>query len=45
MSRPDPVDYQTAPERYRHWKLAFDGPSRRSSPISTRTAACVPATS
>jgi benzoyl-CoA-dihydrodiol lyase len=26
MSRPDPVDYQTAPERYRHWKLKFDGP-------------------
>ncbi len=26
MSRPDPVDYQTAPEKYRHWKLAFDGP-------------------
>jgi benzoyl-CoA-dihydrodiol lyase len=24
MSRP--VDYQTAPDRYRHWKLAFDGP-------------------
>jgi benzoyl-CoA-dihydrodiol lyase len=23
---PDPVDYQTAPEKYRHWKLAFDGP-------------------
>ena len=26
MSRPDPVDYQTAPARYRHWKLRFDGP-------------------
>ncbi len=26
MSRADPVDYQTAPERYRHWKLKFDGP-------------------
>ncbi len=22
----DRVDYQTAPERYRHWKLKFDGP-------------------
>jgi len=22
----DRVDYQTSPERYRHWKLAFDGP-------------------
>ncbi len=21
-----PVDYQTEPSRYRHWKLAFDGP-------------------
>ncbi len=21
-----PVDYQTAPDRYRHWRLAFDGP-------------------
>ena len=21
-----PVDYQTAPSRYRHWKLSFDGP-------------------
>ena len=21
-----PVDYQTAPDRYRHWKLGFDGP-------------------
>ena len=26
MSSPDPVDYQTAPERYRHWKLRFEGP-------------------
>ncbi|HZZ63376.1 MAG TPA: 2,3-epoxybenzoyl-CoA dihydrolase [Roseiarcus sp.] len=25
MSSPDPVDYQTAPERYRHWKLKLDG--------------------
>ena len=25
MSRPDPVDYQTAPARYRHWRLKFDG--------------------
>jgi benzoyl-CoA-dihydrodiol lyase len=25
MSRPEPVDYQTAPARYRHWKLKFDG--------------------
>ena len=22
----DPVDYQTDPSRYRHWKLSFDGP-------------------
>jgi benzoyl-CoA-dihydrodiol lyase len=26
MSRPDPVDYQTVPARYRHWRLRFDGP-------------------
>ena len=26
MSRPDPVDYQTEPAKYRHWKLKFDGP-------------------
>jgi benzoyl-CoA-dihydrodiol lyase len=26
LSRADTVDYQTAPDRYRHWKLAFDGP-------------------
>ena len=26
MSRPDPVDYQTEPAKYRHWTLAFDGP-------------------
>ena len=26
MNRPDPVDYQTAPTHYRHWKLRFDGP-------------------
>ncbi|MBV8103474.1 MAG: benzoyl-CoA-dihydrodiol lyase [Hyphomicrobiales bacterium] len=26
MNRPDPVDYQTAPAHYRHWKLRFDGP-------------------
>ena len=26
MSSPDPVDYQTAPERYRHWKLRIEGP-------------------
>jgi len=22
----EPVDYQTAPSRYKHWKLTFDGP-------------------
>ena len=22
----DRVDYQTAPSRYKHWKLKFDGP-------------------
>ena len=27
MSNPDPVDYQTEPARYRHWKLKFDGPA------------------
>ena len=26
MNHPDPVDYQTAPANYRHWKLRFDGP-------------------
>ena len=26
MSRPDRVDYQTEPSRYKHWKLRFDGP-------------------
>jgi len=26
MNRPDPVDYQTAPAHYRHWKLRFEGP-------------------
>ena len=26
MSRSNPVDYQTAPAHYRHWKLKFDGP-------------------
>ena len=25
MSTPSPVDYQTDPSRYKHWKLAFDG--------------------
>ncbi len=25
MSRPDRVDYQTSPDRYRHWKLSVDG--------------------
>src|SRR6201998_2480741 len=25
-SAPPPVDYQTHPSRYRHWKLTFDGP-------------------
>ena len=32
MSQPAPhapVDYQTDPSRYRHWKLAFDGPIAR----------------
>jgi benzoyl-CoA-dihydrodiol lyase len=24
--KPAPVDYQTAPSRYRHWRVAFDGP-------------------
>jgi len=23
---PEPVDYQTDPSRYRHWRLSFDGP-------------------
>jgi benzoyl-CoA-dihydrodiol lyase len=26
MSPPTPVDYQTDPSRYRHWKLEFNGP-------------------
>ncbi len=26
MNRPDRVDYQTEPSRYRHWTLHFDGP-------------------
>ena len=26
MSSVAPVDYQTDPSRYRHWRLAFDGP-------------------
>jgi benzoyl-CoA-dihydrodiol lyase len=26
VSEPSPVDYQTHPSRYRHWKLSFDGP-------------------
>ena len=25
MSSPSPVDYQTHPSRYKHWKLIFDG--------------------
>src|SRR5262245_57825930 len=25
LARPDFVDFQTAPARYRHWKLRFDG--------------------
>ena len=26
MHAPTPVDYQTSPAQYRHWKLSFDGP-------------------
>jgi benzoyl-CoA-dihydrodiol lyase len=26
MNGPDPVDYQTAPARYKHWKLRLEGP-------------------
>jgi len=26
VTRPEPVDYQTDPSQYRHWKLQFDGP-------------------
>ena len=26
MTQADRVDYQTSPDRYRHWKLSFDGP-------------------
>jgi len=26
VTQPERVDYQTSPDRYRHWKLAFDGP-------------------
>ncbi|MBI1394387.1 MAG: benzoyl-CoA-dihydrodiol lyase [Betaproteobacteria bacterium] len=26
MTTTDPVDYQTEPSRYRHWKLSFSGP-------------------
>jgi len=29
QTAPAPVDYQTHPSRYRHWKLAFDGPIAR----------------
>ncbi len=25
-AKPTPVDYQTEPSRYKHWKLSFDGP-------------------
>lgn len=25
-TKPAPVDYQTDPSRYKHWKLSFDGP-------------------
>jgi benzoyl-CoA-dihydrodiol lyase len=25
MTHPDPVDYQTHPDRYRHWRLKFEG--------------------
>ena len=25
-TKPAPVDYQTEPSRYKHWKLSFDGP-------------------
>jgi benzoyl-CoA-dihydrodiol lyase len=24
-TRPDPVAFETHPDRYRHWKLSFDG--------------------
>jgi benzoyl-CoA-dihydrodiol lyase len=27
--QPGPVDYQTHPSKYRHWKLSFDGPVAR----------------
>ena len=23
---PPPVDYQTSPEQYKHWKMTFEGP-------------------
>ena len=26
QTKPAPVDYQTAPSRYKHWRLSFDGP-------------------
>lgn len=26
QTKVDPVDFQTEPSRYKHWKLAFDGP-------------------
>ena len=26
METQPPVDYQTHPDRYAHWRLAFDGP-------------------
>jgi benzoyl-CoA-dihydrodiol lyase len=26
VTQADRVDYQTSPDRYRHWKLSFDGP-------------------
>jgi benzoyl-CoA-dihydrodiol lyase len=28
---PVPIDFETHPERYRHWRLAFDGPVARLS--------------
>ena len=38
------ISFETSPDRYRHWKLSFDGPSPRCPWTSRKTAASRPTT-
>ena len=41
---PDRITFETSPDRYHHWKLAFDGPVATLSMDVQEDAGCRPTT-